>query len=204
MKRLIKLAALTALAVILLSGCVALPGLDLSTEEAAPEETLPPLTEPMYTDREALYQYYNQVNIGDTLEALTEKFGEPEIESTDNGDTYLWVMDDGYGFAGVFFNGGKLRAKALYYKDVRQLGQLSAATSLEQFTSLNSNYTYEMTCGLLGGRSMEVAQIAQDSSLEPEIKRVFVWCNEKGSRVEVLFKGNEQLESVSYSVAESN
>ena len=59
-----------------------------------------------------------------------------------------------------------------------------------------------MVCGVLGGRSMELAQIAQDSSAEPEIKRLYVWANEKGDCVQVLFKDNEQLESITYSLAD--
>ncbi len=133
---------------------------------------------------------------------LIARFGEPQIDTTDNGDTYVWAMEDGYGFAAVFFDSGRLRAKALYYKDIRQLGQLSNATNISGFSSLSSSYTFEMTCGLLGGRAMEIMQIAQDSSAEPEVKRVFAWVTEKGDCVQVLFKGNETLESVSYSMAD--
>ncbi len=200
MKRWIKLAALAALAA-LLTGCLGLPGVDV-VDSDEPQETQPPLTEPMYEDREALYQYYNQVKIGDTLASIKERYGEPEIEETENGETCTWVMEDGYGFAAVFFENGKLRAKVLYYKDMRQLGKLSGATSIDQFANLNKNYTYEMACGLMGGRSMEIAQVAQDSSAEPEVKRVFVWANEKGDCIQVLFSGDEKLEQVTYTLAE--
>ncbi|MBO4885950.1 MAG: hypothetical protein J5602_11630 [Clostridia bacterium] len=201
MKRWIKLAALAALASLLLTGCLGLPGVDVGDSDE-PKETQPPLTEPMYEDREALYQYYNQVKIGDTMASIKERYGEPEVEQTENGDTYTWVMEDGYGFAAVFFENGKLRAKVLYYKDMRQLGKLSGATSIDQFANLNKNYTYEMACGLMGGRSMEIAQVAQDSSAEPEVKRVFVWANEKGDCIQVLFSGDEKLEQVTYTLAE--
>lgn len=201
MKRWIKLAALAALAALLLTGCLGLPGVDVGDSDE-PKETQPPLTEPMYEDREALYQYYNQVKIGDTMASIKERYGEPEVEQTENGDTYTWVMEDGYGFAAVFFENGKLRAKVLYYKDMRQLGKLSGATSIDQFANLNKNYTYEMACGLMGGRSMEIAQVAQDSSAEPEVKRVFVWANEKGDCIQVLFSGDEKLEQVTYTLAE--
>ena len=71
MKRWAKLTALAVLAAMLLTGCVGLPGIDASDDPETPAETQPPLTEPMYEDRDALYQYYNQVGIGDTLEAVT-------------------------------------------------------------------------------------------------------------------------------------
>ena len=205
LKRLMKLAALALLAAFLLTGCLdfsAMTGAMDTADSDEPKATQPPLTDPMYTDRDALYQYYNQVNIGDQQADIVAKFGEPEIETTDNGETCTWQMEDGYGFAAVFFDSGRLRAKVLYYDDLRQLGQLSAATSIDQFANLNTNYTYEMVCGVLGGRSMELAQIAQDSSADPEIKRLYVWANEKGDCVQVLFKDDEKLESISYSMAD--
>ena len=182
----------------LLTGCVG----GTAPDSAEPTATIEPLSEPMYTDRNALYQYYNQVGIGDTLDALKDKFGEPELTQTDGGDSYTWVMDDGYGFAAAFFDSGRLRAKVLYYKDIRQLGQLSEATNITGYASLSSNYTYEMTCGVLGGKPMEIAQIAQDSSEDPEVKRLFAWCTPKGDCVQILFSGKEMVESVSSLIVE--
>lgn len=206
MKRLMKWTALALLAAFLLTGCLSYSPMTLTgavdTDSDEPKATQAPLTDPMYTDRDALYQYYNQVNIGDLKDDVVAKFGEPQVETSDNGETYTWKMEDGYGFAAVFFDSGRLRAKVLYYDDLRQLGLLSAATSIDQFASLNSNYTYEMVCGVLGGRSMELAQIAQDSSADPEVKRLYVWANEKGDCIQVLFKDDEKLESVTYTLAE--
>ena len=205
MKRLMKWVALALLAAFVLTGCMdfsAMTGAMQAADSDEPKATQPPLTDPMYTDRDALYQYYNQVNIGDLKDDVVAKFGEPQVETSDNGETYTWKMEDGYGFAAVFFDSGRLRAKVLYYDDLRQLGLLSAATSIDQFASLNSNYTYEMVCGVLGGRSMELAQIAQDSSADPEVKRLYVWANEKGDCIQVLFKDDEKLESVTYTLAE--
>ena len=204
LSRIVKVAVPLTLALFLLTGCMNYSQMvtDMEQDEE-PAATQAPLTEPMYTDREALYQYYNQVTVAvDTLEDLTQRFGEPTVETTENGNTYIWKMEDGYGFTAVFFDSGRLRAKALYMEDVRQLGLLSSATGIQNFTSLNTNFTFEMTAGLMGGRPMELCQVAQDSSADPEIKRAFVWANEKGDVVQVLFKGNEQLENIIYSLAE--
>ena len=206
LKRLMKIGALALVMAIALTGCMDYSQIAQSMvaeDDEEPQATLAPLDKPMYTDRDALYALYNQAEVSvDTLDGLTERLGEPEQEQTENGVNYIWKTEDNCGFVGVFFDSGRLRAKALYYEDLRQLGQLSAATSIDQFASLNNNYTYEMVCGMLGGRSMEIMQIAQDSSLDPEIKRVFVWCDEKGNVVQILFKGDERLESVTYSLAE--
>lgn len=200
LKKWTTLAALVLATALLLTGCV--QGGDAVDPNAEPTATLAPLTEPMYTDREALYQYYNAVTFDETLTSLTEKYGDPVKEEGESGDSYSWVMEDGYGFAAAFFDSGRLRAKVLYYKDLRQLGEISNATSIDQFAVLNKNYTYAMTCGALGGRAMELAQIAQDTSDNPEIKRLYVWATPKGDVVQVLFSGDEKLESVSYTLAE--
>lgn len=200
LKKWTTLAALVLATALLLTGCV--QGGDVADPNAEPTATLAPLTEPMYTDREALYQYYNAVTFDETLTSLTEKYGDPVKEEGESGDSYSWVMEDGYGFAAAFFDSGRLRAKVLYYKDLRQLGEISNATSIDQFAVLNKNYTYAMTCGALGGRAMELAQIAQDTSDNPEIKRLYVWATPKGDVVQVLFSGDEKLESVSYTLAE--
>lgn len=200
LKKWTTLAALVLATALLLTGCV--QGGDAADPNAEPTATLAPMTEPMYTDREALYQYYNAVTFDETLTSLTEKYGEPVKEEGESGDSYSWVMEDGYGFAAAFFDSGRLRAKVLYYKDLRQLGEISNATSIDQFAVLNKNYTYAMTCGALGGRAMELAQIAQDTSDSPEIKRLYVWATPKGDVVQVLFSGDEKLESVSYTLAE--
>ena len=200
LKKWTTLAALVLATALLLTGCV--QGGDAVDPNAEPTATLAPLTEPMYTDREAQYQYYNAVTFDETLTSLTEKYGEPVKEEGESGDSYSWVMEDGYGFAAAFFDSGRLRAKVLYYKDLRQLGEISNATSIDQFAVLNKNYTYAMTCGALGGRAMELAQIAQDTSDNPEIKRLYVWATPKGDVVQVLFSGDEKLESVSYTLAE--
>ena len=200
LKKWTTLAALVLATALLLTGCV--QGGDAVDPNAEPTATLAPLTEPMYTDREALYQYYNAVTFDETLTSLTEKYGEPVKEEGESGDSYSWVMEDGYGFAAAFFDSGRLRAKVLYYKDLRQLGEISNATSIDKFAVLNKNYTYAMTCGALGGRAMELAQIAQDTSDNPEIKRLYVWATPKGDVVQVLFSGDEKLESVSYTLAE--
>ena len=200
LKKWTTLAALVLATALILTGCV--QGGDVADPNAEPTATLAPLTEPMYTDREALYQYYNVVTFGETLTSLTEKYGEPVKEEGESGDSYSWVMEDGYGFAAAFFDSGRLRAKVLYYKDLRQLGEISNATSIDQFAVLNKNYTYAMTCGALGGRALELAQIAQDTSDNPEIKRLYVWATPKGDIVQVLFSGDEKLEQVSYTLAE--
>ena len=57
LKKWTTLAALVLATALLLTGCV--QGGDAVDPNAEPTATLAPLTEPMYTDREALYQYYN-------------------------------------------------------------------------------------------------------------------------------------------------
>ena len=65
LKKWTTLAALVLATALILTGCV--QGGDVADPNAEPTATLAPLTEPMYTDREALYQYYNAVTFGETL-----------------------------------------------------------------------------------------------------------------------------------------
>ena len=210
LSRILALTALLVCALFVLTGCGEnlFPNMQQAVEQAAqsddePEATRAPFTAEMYTDREALYQYYNDVTFADTLETLTERYGEPEVSENENGSSYTWSMDDGYGFVCVFFDNGKMRAKALLYEDARQFGAISKSTGLSNVTQLNKNVTFEMCRGILAGRGMEIMQVAQDTSADPEINRVFDWVDEPGENVvQVLFNGQEQLESVSYSFAE--
>ena len=198
MKKIITVLLSVLLAMLLFTGCDMTGG---ETEEVEPQETPKPMTAEMYTDREAVYQYYKAVTFDDTLETLTEKYGEPKVEEDENGKTYVWVMDDGFGFCTAFFDTGSLRAKVIYYEDVRQFGDISAADSIESFSNLSDSYTFEMTCGMLGGKPMEIAQIAQDSSADPEIKRLYAWANHNQDVVQILFSGEGKVESVTYMLA---
>ena len=208
--RILSLTALLLCALVALTGCdinpfsVSQQAVEQAMEtNGEPEATRAPFTAEMFTDREALYQYYNDVTFADNMETLTARYGEPVEEETENGSNYTWKMDDGYGFVCVFYDTGKLRAKALLYEDARQFGAISKSTGLNNVTSLSKSTTFEMCRGLLGGRGIEIMQIAQDTSADPEIKRVFDWVDEAGENVvEILFNANEQLESVSYSFAD--
>ncbi len=204
MRRAMKLIALAAAVMLLLTGCMDFSALqeEMPDPNATEQPTMPPLEDPVYTDREALYEWYNAVNIGDTLEALTEKFGEPRVDETENGENYVWEKDDGSGFAAVFYEDGRLRAKVLCYKDIRQLKELSGATNLNNVSALSKDHEFSTVCLALGGRPMEIAAISQDSSVNPEVKRVFAWLDSEGSCVQVLFSGKEKLESVSYFFAD--
>ena len=168
---------------------------------AAP--TVEPLTAPVFTDREAVYEWYNQVNLGDTLEDLTARFGEPVVEKNNNGTNYIWINEDRYGFAAVFFEDtGKLRAKVIYYDDMRQLKGLSEATNLANFATLKKDHDFTMACMALGGKPCEMALIAQDSSDNPDTQHLYIWLDEKGSSIQILFNSDEKIEQISYALAE--
>ena len=81
---------------------------------------------------------------------------------------------------------------------IRQLKGLSGATNLTNVSALSKDHDFSTVCLALGGKPMEIAAIAQDSTVNPEVKRVFAWLDSEGSCVQVLFSGSEKLESVSY------
>lgn len=207
MRRIIKLAALFILVAVLLSGCMNMDYSSLFSameQEAADAEataapTLGPMTEPVFTDREALFALYNEISIGDTLDDLTARYGEPVVLTDDNGSNYTWTDENGYGVTCVFFDNGYLRAKIISYKDIRQFMDLSQATGLDNFSSINQKHDFDMVCLALGGKPVELATIAKDSSVNPDVSRLFTWVDQEGSCVQVLFKADESVEQVSYS-----
>lgn len=200
----IKLAALILLTAVLMTGCVGFDlGMDAADDpNATPVPTMTPLTDPIYTDRDALYEIYNEVAPGVTKDELIERYGEPKEEANDNGTTYVWTNEEGYGIAAVFFDNNCLRAKVLYYDDLRQLMGLSAATSIDNVTLLSKEHNFSAVCLALGGKPMEIAALVQDSSVNPEVKRLFAWIDEEGSFAQVLFGADEMLEEASFYFAE--
>lgn len=202
MRRTLKLAALILLTAVLMTGCVNFGMEGAEDPNATPRPTMVPLTAPVYTDRDALYELYNEVDPGVTKDELIERYGEPKEETDDNGTTYVWTNEAGYGFAAVFFDNNCLRAKVLYYDDLRQLKGLSAATSVDNVSLLNDKHNFSAVCLAMGGKPMEIAALVQDSSVNPEVKRLFAWIDEEGSFVQVLFGADEMLEEASFYFAE--
>lgn len=207
MRRNIKLAALLLMVALLLTGCMDFSALQNAQTEidpnATPKPTVEPLTAPVFTDRDAVYEWYNQVNIGDKLDDLKATYGEPVIESDQNGDTYIWTNENNYGFAAVFFSDGSLRSKVVYYEDMRQLKELSGATNLANFATLKTSHDFSMACLALGGKPCEILALAEDNSANPEIERVFVWFDEHGSSIQILFGSNEKIKQISYAFVDS-
>ena len=200
MQRKFKLIVLLAVIALLLTGC---SDQGASSGGLSYIEEVEPLTDPIYTNREAVYELYEQVNIGDTMDEIVARFGEPAlVEEDDYGATYTWKNENGYGFVGVFFEDGRLRSKTVFFNDMRQLKELSGATTLEKFTMLETKHDFTMVCLALGGKPCEIAAIAQDSSTEPEIYRLFAWLDEYGSNVQVLFNTKEKIVEVRYSLAD--
>ena len=211
MKKFILLLALALCAMMLFTGCAnfnqAVEQMvnDMEQQEAEdePKPTLEPLTVPMYTDRAALYQYYNQVAVDDTLESLTGRYGEPTPEVTENGTNYTWIMEDGYGFCCTFYESGALRAKILYYEDLRQLAELSNANGIGNVTMLSSSYTLDMAKSLMGGRGMQVMASVVTPGSAPEIEYLYCWMTADGEDVvQILFDKDGKVKQVVYNLRE--
>lgn len=201
MHRKLKLTALLLIAALLLTGCVGLPTGEIDPN-ATPQPTMEPLTAPVFTDRDAVYEWYNEVQIGDTLDDLIARYGEPTIEETNNGSTYYWRNEEGYGFAAVFFSNNVLRSKLVAYEDPRQFKELSAATSLANFASLKTQHDFSMACLALGGKPCEMMVIALDESSSPDTQHLYLWVDEFGSNIWILFNSDEKIQSVSYALAD--
>ncbi len=198
MKRFARIFALIALALtaaLCLTGCVNIGGAN-----SQPEVTAPPLTAEQYTDYDAVYAHYNQVSFTDTLETLTERFGEPKAEEDENGITYTWIMEDGQGFLATFYETGELFAKVVYYEDVRQFRDICGAKNLASAEYLEDTNTFQECVEAFVGRPIEIAQISTEST-GSSISRVYTWIDANNEIVQILFKADGTVESVSTSIA---
>ena len=191
------MAALALIAALCLTGCMDFEGEPIEPE---PEPTpVPPLSEPMLTDEDALYRYYNEVRVpGDTLAALKERYGDPEEEATEGGTIYRWVMEDGYGFSVGTFPDGRIRGKVLHIKDLRQLGALSNSTNPSGSLGLTKDYSFAQCKSLMGGKPMQIMITEADPSLNATRSAMWVWANEDGEVAQVIFGNESRVESYYY------
>jgi len=191
--RILLFVLLTALVAFAFSGCVDIGG------NTKPDVTAPPMTAAYYEDYDAAYAHYNQVAFTDTLETLTARFGEPEVLETENGNNYTWVLEDGYGFTAAFYETGELRVKVVHYEDIRQFSKLSNSTNLSTVESFDKDVDFQTCVAVFAGRPIEIAQIA-NSSDGSDIKRVYTWLDQNDNIVQILFKADGKVESISYNV----
>lgn len=191
--RILLFVLLTALVAFAFSGCVDIGG------NTKPDVTAPPMTAAYYEDYDAAHAHYNQVAFTDTLETLTARFGEPEILETENGNNYTWVMEDGYGFTAAFYETGALRVKVVHYEDIRQFSKLSNSANLSTVESFDKDVDFQTCVAVFAGRPIEIAQIA-NSSDGSDIKRVYTWLDQNDNIVQILFKADGKVESISYNV----
>jgi len=197
MKRFVRTLLLVLLAAAVafgFSGCA-----DLGGKNAQPDVTAPPMTAEYFSDYDAVYAYYNQVTFADTLETLTERFGEPSVEETENGNNYTWIMEDGYGFTTAFYETGELRVKVVHYEDARQFAKLSNSTNLNTVETFDKEVDFQTCVAIFVGRPIEMAQISNKTD-GSDISRVYTWIDQHDNMVQILFKSTGLVDSISYSV----
>lgn len=190
-----------------LSGCM----MDMSSNQmpvGVDTTPMPALEEPVFTDAEAVYSLYNQVSFQDTLDDLTSRLGEPQVETINDQDnkSYNWVGENGSGVACAFSDTGKLLGKVLYYEDFRQCaGLMPGEFDINAVASVITGISHENVISMLGSDGIELAQVAQDNSANPAISVLYMWVNERGDMIQILFDVNGLAQQVSYArVVESD
>lgn len=190
-----------------LSGCM----MDMSSTQmpvGVDTTPMPALEEPVFTDAEAVYSLYNQVSFQDTLDDLTARLGEPQVETINDQDnkSYNWVGENGSGVACAFSDTGKLLGKVLYYEDFRQCaGLMPGEFDINAVASVITGMSHENVISMLGSDGIELAQVAQDNSANPAISVLYMWVNERGDMIQILFDANGLAQQVSYArVVESD
>jgi hypothetical protein len=183
-----------------LSGCMP----NLAPQGSAGVETtpMPELDKPLYTDAQTVYALYNQVSFSDTLDDLTARLGQPQIEAI--GDTenksFNWIGENGSGVACAFSDAGKLLGKVLYYEDFRQCaGLMPGEFDIDAAANVLAGMTHQDVITLLGSDGIELAQVPQDNSANPVIALLYMWVNERGDMIQILFDTKDAVKQVSYS-----
>jgi len=196
--------ALLLASILLLTGCMSFDFSALTVEDDAAsveaEATpIPELTAPLYTDYDAVYAHYGEVSMtADTIVTLTDRYGEPAVEEDSEGNKmYTWVFEDGYGFTCAAFPSGTLRAKVVYYEDMRQFRDLSSSSNLDNVINFDKSIDFQTCVGLFRGRPIEVAQIAQEEGAAG-FARVYCWLDQQDQIVQILFKSDGTVDSISY------
>ena len=181
-------------AALALTGCAGMGG--GGGADATPR---PEMTARMYETREDAFAMYDQVTFDDTVESLSERFGEPIVETDSNGESYTW-LDGDRGVVAVFFSNGRLRSKLVYFEDFRQFGKISDAQNVSGVLTANKEMSLNDMNLLLGGEGVEFIQVAQDASLSPAMNRGYMWISLDGEEVKILFNSKGGIEQVSYSL----
>lgn len=195
MKRFVRTALIVALTALIAPGFTGCSSIGAPAE---PPVTPPPMTAEFFTDYDAVYVHYNSVSFDDNLATLTERFGEPQVVETANGANYTWVMEDGFGFTCAFHPTGELLAKVIHYEDIRQFRDLSASGNLDLVETFDKSVTFQECLTLFAGRPIEIAQIHSDVAGDA-INRVYTWIDAEENMVQILFKADGTVDSVSYS-----
>ncbi|MGI6172726.1 MAG: hypothetical protein ACOYI8_02365 [Christensenellales bacterium] len=204
MKKKLLFALILSVLALTLSGCMDYSEMMSGYVEDAAQQAeldaqatpIPALTAEKFTDAEAFLATYNEVKFSDTVQSLTERYGEPAVSQISANDYYEWIMQDGTGVAAVFFENGRLRAKAAHYDDIRQLTEIAKGTNLAIAPNISDDASYLTVCGLFGGRGVEILRSASNSSAAAEYTRLVVWLDGEGSCVQILFSQDDKVSNI--------
>ena len=188
--------ALCLVIALTLSGCVVYPG----DPSATP---LPPLDKPVFTDHETAFAMYDQVTFPMMIDDVRKLMGEPKLDKLESGESYSWRVGD-YGLAAAFYDSGRLRGKVVQFDDIRQLtGLMPGKPNLAAAEQLQEGISYQEAAALMGCEGLEISQIAQDASTNPQLTRLLVWVDENGSQAQVEVDGAGKVVRTAMSLVQS-
>ena len=122
---------------------------------------------------------YERIEMDDTLETLTERYGEPVL------------TEDGYAdFGGAlcaFFESGRLRAKIVSFETLSEVAQVSDA-DFSKAKGLKKGASEEEVNALFGGAGAEIMRINLSDEENSGVQRVDAWINADGNAVQALFE----------------
>ena len=193
----ITIAALCLIISLTLSGCVVYPGDPAATP-------LPQLEKPVFADHEAAFALYEQVTFPMMIDDVRQLMGEPVIDKLESGESYSWRVGD-YGLAAAFYDSGRLRGKVVQFEDIRQLtGLMPGQPNMSAGEQLEEGMTYDDAVAMMGCEGLEISQIAQDASANPQLTRLMIWVDASGSQAQVEVDGSGKVVRTAMSLVQSS
>ena len=137
---------------------------------------------------------YERIEMNDTLETLTERYGGPVL------------TEDGYAdFGGVlcaFFESGRLRAKIVSFDAISEAASFTDS-DFSGARNLKKGAPEEEVNALFGGAGAEIMRINLSDEENSGVQRVDAWVNADGNAVQALFE-LEDGKWVLFAIVETN
>ena len=135
------------------------------------------------------FNFYNQVQLGDTKTAVDKALGVTP-EETDGAFTYK-DPNSGFGITVNYDAGDMVSMKMIYNADDTKIMDLSnAKVNEDQGASITEGMTYEAVKGILGSEGTEIIRLANPVDVNTPTS-MMIWFNKDHTGFYIAFAGEK-------------